>query len=48
MSPAPGALDRLGRAVPAGVEETGKIILLFISGLSGMVMALHGYHGFRI
>ncbi|MCX5818896.1 MAG: ABC transporter permease [Deltaproteobacteria bacterium] len=82
MSPAPGALDRLGRAVLAGVEEMGKIILLFISVLSwmfrpplklrnifkqmefvgvksifvvvltgtftGMVMALQGYHGFRM
>jgi hypothetical protein len=31
-----GALDRLGRAVPAGVEEMGKLILLFISVLAGM------------
>ena len=77
-----GALDRLGRAVLAGVEEMGKIILLFISVLAwmfrpplklhnifkqmefvgvksifvvvltgtftGMVMALQGYHGFRM
>jgi phospholipid/cholesterol/gamma-HCH transport system permease protein len=77
-----GALDRLGRAVLAGVEEMGKIILLFISVLgwmfrpplklhnifkqmefvgvksifvvvltgtfTGMVMALQGYHGFRM
>ena len=31
-----GALDRLGRAVLAGVEEMGKIILLFISVLGWM------------
>jgi phospholipid/cholesterol/gamma-HCH transport system permease protein len=77
-----GALDRLGRAVLAGVEEMGKIILLFVSVLAwmfrppfklrnifkqmefvgvksifvvvltgtftGMVMALQGYHGFRM
>jgi phospholipid/cholesterol/gamma-HCH transport system permease protein len=77
-----GALDRLGRAVLAWVEEIGKILLLFISVLSwmfrpplklhnifkqmefvgvksifvvvltgtftGMVMALQGYHGFRM
>jgi phospholipid/cholesterol/gamma-HCH transport system permease protein len=77
-----GALDRLGRAVLAGVEEMGKIILLFVSVLvwmfrppfklrnifkqmefvgvksifvvvltgtfTGMVMALQGYHGFRM
>jgi len=77
-----GALDRLGRAVLAGVEEMGEIILLFISVLgwmfrpplklhnifkqmefvgvksifvvvltgtfTGMVMALQGYHGFRM
>ena len=77
-----GALDRLGRAVMAGVEEMGKIILLFISVLgwmftpplklhnifkqmefvgvksifvvvltgtfTGMVLALQGYHGFRM
>jgi len=77
-----GALDRLGRAVLAGVEEMGKILLLFISVLgwmfrpplklhnifkqmefvgvksifvvvltgtfTGMVMALQGYHGFRM
>jgi phospholipid/cholesterol/gamma-HCH transport system permease protein len=76
------ALDRLGRAVLAWVEEIGKILLLFISVLSwmfrpplklrsifkqmefvgvksifvvvltgtftGMVMALQGYHGFRM
>ncbi|MFZ4437791.1 MAG: MlaE family ABC transporter permease [Syntrophales bacterium] len=77
-----GALDRLGRTVLAGVEEIGKIILLFVSVLAwmfrppfklrnifkqmefvgvksifvvvltgtftGMVMALQGYHGFRM
>jgi phospholipid/cholesterol/gamma-HCH transport system permease protein len=77
-----GVLDRLGRAVLAGVEEMGKIILLFVSVLgwmfrppfklrnifkqmefvgvksifvvvltgtfTGMVMALQGYHGFRM
>jgi phospholipid/cholesterol/gamma-HCH transport system permease protein len=77
-----GAMDRLGRAVLAGVEEMGKIILLFVSVLAwmfrppfklrnifkqmefvgvksifvvvltgtftGMVMALQGYHGFRM
>jgi phospholipid/cholesterol/gamma-HCH transport system permease protein len=77
-----GALDRLGRTVLAGVEEMGKIILLFLSVLAwmfrpplklhnifkqmefvgvksifvvvltgtftGMVMALQGYHGFRM
>jgi phospholipid/cholesterol/gamma-HCH transport system permease protein len=77
-----GALDRLGRAVLAGVEEMGKIILLFVSVIAwmfrppfklrnifkqmefvgvksifvvvltgtftGMVMALQGYHGFRM
>ena len=77
-----GVLDRLGRAVLAGVEEMGKIILLFVSVLAwmfrppfklrnifkqmefvgvksifvvvltgtftGMVMALQGYHGFRM
>ncbi|MCG2739684.1 MAG: ABC transporter permease [Syntrophaceae bacterium] len=77
-----GALDRLGRAVLAAVEEMGKIILLFVSVLAwmfrppfklrnifkqmefvgvksifvvvltgtftGMVMALQGYHGFRM
>jgi len=77
-----GALDRLGRAIMAGVEEMGKIILLFVSVLAwmfrppfklrnifkqmefvgvksifvvvltgtftGMVMALQGYHGFRM
>ena len=82
MSPTPGALDSLGRAVLAGVEEMGKIFLLFISVLAwmvrpplklrnifkqmefvgvksifvvvltgtftGMVLALQGYHGFRM
>jgi phospholipid/cholesterol/gamma-HCH transport system permease protein len=77
-----GVLDRLGRAVLAGVEEMGKIILLFVSVIAwmfrppfklrnifkqmefvgvksifvvvltgtftGMVMALQGYHGFRM
>jgi phospholipid/cholesterol/gamma-HCH transport system permease protein len=77
-----GALDRLGRAVLANVEEMGKILLLFLSVLAwmfrpplklrnifkqmefvgvksifvvvltgtftGMVMALQGYHGFRM
>jgi len=77
-----GALDRLGRTVLSGVEEIGKIILLFVSVLTwmfrppfklrnifkqmefvgvksifvvvltgtftGMVMALQGYHGFRM
>ncbi len=77
-----GALDRLGRTVLVGVEEIGKIILLFVSVLTwmfrppfklrnifkqmefvgvksifvvvltgtftGMVMALQGYHGFRM
>jgi len=77
-----GALDRLGRAVLAGVEEMGKIILLFVTVVAwmfrppfklrnifkqmefvgvksifvvvltgtftGMVMALQGYHGFRM
>jgi len=77
-----GALDRLGRTVLAGVEEMGKIFLLFISVLAwmvrpplklrnifkqmefvgvksifvvlltgtftGMVLALQGYHGFRM
>ncbi|MBU4581580.1 MAG: ABC transporter permease [Proteobacteria bacterium] len=77
-----GALDRLGRAVLSGVEEMGKIILLFFSVVAwtfrppfklrnifkqmefvgvksifvvvltgtftGMVMALQGYHGFRM
>lgn len=77
-----GALDRLGRAVLAGVEEVGEIILLFVSVVAwmfrpplklrnifkqmefvgvksifvvvltgtftGMVMALQGYHGFRM
>ena len=77
-----GALDRLGRTVLAGVEEIGKIILLFVSVIAwmfrppfklrnifkqmefvgvksifvvvltgtftGMVMALQGYHGFRM
>jgi phospholipid/cholesterol/gamma-HCH transport system permease protein len=77
-----GALDRLGRAVLAGIEEMGKIILLFISVIgwmfrpplklhnifkqmefvgvksifvvvltgtfTGMVLALQGYHGFRM
>ncbi len=77
-----GALDRLGRAVLASVEEMGEIILLFVSVLgwmfrpplklrnifkqmefvgvrsifvvvltgtfTGMVMALQGYHGFRM
>ncbi len=76
------ALDRLGRTVLAAVEETGKIILLFVSVVAwmfrppfkmrnifkqmefvgvksifvvvltgtftGMVMALQGYHGFRM
>lgn len=76
------ALDRLGRAILAGVEEMGKILLLFVSVLvwmfrpplklrnifkqmefvgvksifvvvltgtfTGMVMALQGYHGFRM
>jgi phospholipid/cholesterol/gamma-HCH transport system permease protein len=82
MNPFSGALDRLGRAVLAGVEEMGKILLLFVSVLAwmfrppfklrnifkqmefvgvksifvvvltgtftGMVMALQGYHGFRM
>jgi phospholipid/cholesterol/gamma-HCH transport system permease protein len=82
MSRFSGALDRLGRAVLAGVEEMGKILLLFVSVLAwmfrpplklrnifkqmefvgvksifvvvltgtftGMVMALQGYHGFRM
>ena len=82
MNRFPGALDRLGRAVLAGVEEMGEIILLFVSVLAwmfrppfklrnifkqmefvgvksifvvvltgtftGMVMALQGYHGFRM
>jgi phospholipid/cholesterol/gamma-HCH transport system permease protein len=82
MSRFADALDRLGRAVLAGVEEMGKILLLLISVLAwmfrpplklrnifkqmefvgvksifvvvltgtftGMVMALQGYHGFRM
>ncbi len=82
MNPLSGALDRLGRAVLANIEEMGKILLLFLSVLAwmfrpplklrnifrqmefvgvksifvvvltgtftGMVMALQGYHGFRM